>query len=56
MYRIGWYKDGKWHFLLVETKAEMLEEVADKTTMSDSVRVKVTDREERGKRCTRSKR
>lgn len=40
-YRIGWRKDGKWHYIVVNTKQDMLAEVADKTLLSDKVSVTV---------------
>ena len=40
-YRIGWERNGKWHYITVSTHAEMLAEVADKTTLSDKVSVRV---------------
>ena len=40
-YRIGWEKNGKWHYITVHTKAEMIAEVADKTALSDKVSVRV---------------
>ena len=49
-YRIGWKRgNGKWYYITVSTQAEMLAEVADKTTISDKVSVRVvTDRDEKG--------
>ena len=43
-YRIGWERNGKWHYITVDTKAEMIAEVADKTTLSDKVSVRVIKR------------
>ena len=40
-FKIGWEKDGKWHYIKVDTKAEMMAEVADKTIISDKVSVRV---------------
>ena len=39
-YRIGWKDGNKWHYIVVENKADMLAEVADKTILSDKVSVK----------------
>lgn len=39
-YRIGWKKNNVWHYIFVDSKAEVLEEVADKMILSDSVSVK----------------
>lgn len=39
-YRIGWEKNGKWYYINVESKADMLAEVDDKMSISDKVRVK----------------
>lgn len=40
-YRIGWADHGKWRYITVSTKADMIAEVADKTILSDKVSVKV---------------
>ena len=40
-FRIGWCKNGKWHYITVDSKSEMIAEVADKTSISDKVSVKV---------------
>ena len=41
-YKVSWYgSDGKRKSIIVETKAEMIAEVADKTTICNSVSVKV---------------
>lgn len=40
-YKIGWEKDGKWHYITVKTKEAMIEEVADKTVLSKKVSVRV---------------
>lgn len=40
-YRIGWQSsEGKWKYITVNTKAEMLAEVADKSMISDKVSVR----------------
>ena len=44
-YKISWKKDGKYRSIIVPTKAEMLAEVADKTTLSDKVIVKVVTKQ-----------
>ena len=36
-YRIGWYSHGTWHYVTVDTHEEALEELADKTLLSDKV-------------------
>ena len=40
-YRIGWEKNGKWRYITVNSHPEMLEEVADKTILSDKVSIRV---------------
>lgn len=42
-YKIIWEKGGKKHQITVSTKAEMIAEVADKTTLSDKVCVSVIE-------------
>lgn len=42
-YRIGWERKGKWHYITVATKADMLAEVADKTTLSNKVSVRIIE-------------
>ena len=44
-YKISWKKEGKYRSIIVSTKAEMLAEVADKTTLSDKVIVKVVSKQ-----------
>ena len=39
-WRIGWFKDNKWHYLMTNSRAEMIDEVADKTIISDRVSVR----------------
>lgn len=39
-FRIGWKRDGKWRYITVNSRPEMLEEVADKTLLGDCVTVK----------------
>lgn len=36
-YKIGWYSHGKWKYIIVNTHEEALEELADKTLLSDKV-------------------
>jgi hypothetical protein len=36
-YRIGWESHGTWKYITVNTHAEALEELADKTMLSDKV-------------------
>ncbi len=42
-YRVGWYstRTGKWKYITCSTKEDMIAEVADKTTLSDKVSVRV---------------
>ncbi len=41
-YKIGWRdRDGRWKYLTVGDKSDMLAEVADKSTISDRVTVRV---------------
>lgn len=42
-YRIGWEWKGKWKYITVYSHEEMLEEVADKTLLSNKVSVRVTN-------------
>jgi len=40
-YKVGWKtKDGTWRYITVDNKAEMMDEVADKTIISDKVSIK----------------
>lgn len=39
-YRIGWEQNGKWHYIFVEGKEEMIAEVADKSCISTKVSIK----------------
>lgn len=40
-YKVGWkIKDGSWRYVMVNNKADMIEEVADKTIISDKVSIK----------------
>ena len=36
-YRIGWESNGKWKYIVVNSHEEALEELADKTILSDKV-------------------
>lgn len=40
-YKIGWEKNGTWKYIIVNSHEEMLEEVADKTIISNKVSVRV---------------
>ena len=40
IFKIGWYKGGKWKYIKVTDKTDMLAEVDDKMTISDKVTVK----------------
>ncbi len=44
IYRIGWEKDGRWRYITVGSKEEMIAEVADKTTLSDKVSIRAIKR------------
>lgn len=40
-YKVGWKtKDGTWKYIIANDKVEMMEEVADKTIISDKVSIK----------------
>ena len=40
-YKVGWKtKDGSWRYVMINNKADMIEEVADKTIISDKVSIK----------------
>ena len=39
-YRIGWERNGKWKYIIVDSDEDMLAEVADKTCLSDKVSVR----------------
>ena len=40
LYKVGWYKNGKWEYIKVTNKPDMLAEVADKILISDKVTIK----------------
>lgn len=40
-YKIGWCNHGKWKYIVVNTHAEMLAEVADKTALSDKISIRI---------------
>lgn len=40
-YRIGWESHGKWRYITVDTHQEALDELADKTCLSDKVSYRV---------------
>ena len=42
-YRVGWCRDGKWHYITVNSKADMIAEVADKTVLSKKVSIRVIE-------------
>lgn len=42
-YRIGWERNGKWRYIVVNSHPEMLAEVADKILLSDKVSVRVVN-------------
>lgn len=48
-YRIGWERNGKWKYIVVHTHEEALEELADKTVLSDKVSFRAI-REEKEKK------
>ncbi len=50
-YKIGWEKNGKWKYLVVDSHEEMLEEVADKTVSSDKVSVRAIKEVGLTRRC-----
>ena len=46
-YKIGWYNERqkRWHYIIVNTREELIAEVADKTCLSDKVSIRKVKKE-----------